>query len=102
MIINDKPPNTMNPEHCLHSVTMRIFISSSVHVTLSAVGNQRVLPTTLILTCECWIVYATIGGVTMELATIQSVGNAFCHIVIAVGYVMVSMSLYESFKRDRK
>lgn len=62
MIINDKPPNTMNPEHRLHPVTMRIFISSSVHVTLSAVGNQRVLLTTLICTCECWIVYATIGG----------------------------------------
>lgn len=62
MIINDKPPNTTNPEHCLHPVTMRIFISSSVHVTLSAVDNQRVLPTTLIHTHECWIVYAMIGG----------------------------------------
>lgn len=62
MIINDKSTNTMNPEHRSHSVTMRIFISSSVHVTLSAVGNQRVLPIALMYTCECWIVYAMIGG----------------------------------------
>lgn len=38
----------------------------------------------------------------MELATIQSVGNAFCHVVIAVGYVMVPMSLYENLKKERK
>ena len=102
MIINDKPPNTMNPEHCLHPVTMRIFISSSVHVTLSAVGNQRVLPSTLIYTHEWWIVYAEIGGVNMELATIQNAGNMFCHLLIAVGYVLVCMSLYENLKKERK
>lgn len=102
MIINDKPPNTTNPEHCLHTVTMRIFISSSVHVTLSAVGNQRVLPSTLMYTHEWWIVYAEIGGVNMELATIQTIGNAFCHLLIAVGYVSVICCLYRTIKEDRK
>lgn len=38
----------------------------------------------------------------MDIATIQSVGNAFCYILIAVGYVLVSMTVYESIKRDRK
>lgn len=38
----------------------------------------------------------------MELATIQTIGNTFCHIVIAVGYVMVGVSIYETLKGDRK
>lgn len=38
----------------------------------------------------------------MDLATIQSVGNAFCHILVAVGYVMVGVSIYETLKGDRK
>lgn len=42
------------------------------------------------------------GVEIMELATIQTIGNAFCYILIAVGYVLVSMTVYESFKRDRK
>ena len=42
------------------------------------------------------------GVEIMELATIQNAGNMFCHIVIAVGYVMVGMSIYETLKGDKK
>lgn len=53
-------------------------------------------------THEWWIVYAEIGGVNMELATIQTIGNAFCHLLIAVGYVSVICCLYRTIKEDRK